>query len=91
MVLSIITAGTPPLAGTPPRQVHPPEQVHPPAQVHPPGKVHTSQGRYTPRTGTPPAGTPPGAVHAGRYGQRADGTHPTQMYSCLFIQKQINN
>ena len=27
--------------------------------------------------------TPPGAVHAGRYGQQAGGTHPTGMHSCL--------
>ena len=25
---------------------------------------------------------PPGAVHAGRYGQKAAGTHPTGMHSC---------
>ena len=27
--------------------------------------------------------TPPGAKHAGRYGQRAGGTHPTGMQSCF--------
>ena len=32
--------------------------------------------------GTPRAGIPPGAVHAGRYGQQAGGTHPTGMHSC---------
>ena len=26
---------------------------------------------------------PPGAVHAGRYGQQAGGTHPTGMHTCL--------
>ena len=26
----------------------------------------------------------PGAVHAGRYGQQAGGTHPTGMHSCPF-------
>ena len=26
----------------------------------------------------------PGAVHVGRYGLQADGTHPTGMHSCLF-------
>ena len=32
----------------------------------------------------PWAGTPPlGAVHAGRYGQQAGGTHPTGMHSCF--------
>ena len=33
--------------------------------------------------GTPRPGTPTGAVHAGRYGQQAGGTHPTGMHSCL--------
>ena len=37
-----------------------------------------------PRTRYPPgAGTPPGAEHTGRYGQRAGGTHPTGMQSCV--------
>ena len=27
----------------------------------------------------------PGAVHAGRYGQQAGGTHPTGMHTCLQI------
>ena len=53
---------TPP-TGTPP----PPGQVHPPRQVHP--RADTPPGRYT----VPPAV----AVHAWRYGQQADGTHPT--------------
>ena len=45
-----------------------------------------------PRDHAPPSGTmqppwdhapPPGTEHAGRYGQRAGGTHPTGMQSCL--------
>ena len=43
----------------------------------------------TPGADTPPAADipseqtpPPGAVHAGRYGQQANGTHPTGMQSC---------
>ena len=42
-------------------------------------------GRYPPGSGTPPPDQvhPPGAVHAGRYGQQAGGTHPTGMHSCL--------
>ena len=63
----------------PPRQViiHPPGRYSP-RQVHPP-----PPGRYTPQQVQPPAGTPPpGAVHAGRYGQQAGGTHPTGMHSC---------
>ena len=30
----------------------------------------------------PGPGTPPGAVHTGRYGQQAGGTHHTGMHSC---------
>ena len=68
----------------PPEQVHPPDQVHPhwagtpPDQVHPPGPG-TSPGPGTPRG----ARYTPRAVHAGRYGQQAGGTHPTGMHSCL--------
>ena len=50
--------------------------------------VHRGEylGRYNPpgQVPPPPAGTPPlGAVHAGRYGQEAGGTHPTGMHSCF--------
>ena len=52
-------------------------------------------GRYTPRDQVPPRpGTPPGpdtpprAVHAGRYGQQAGGTHPTGMHSCCLRNNQ---
>ena len=48
----------------------------------------TPPGRYTPRAGTPPT-PPPGAVHAGRYGQQAGGTHPTGMHSCLEIKSLL--
>ena len=37
--------------------------------------------------GIPPLGADnpsPGAVHAGRYGQQAGGTHPTGMHTCFF-------
>ena len=77
-----------------PRQVHPWVGTHPPWAGALPWQVH-SPGRYTPWAGTPPmgrytppAGTPdgqvhhPGALHAGRYGQQASGTHPTGMHSC---------
>ena len=84
--------GTPPLSRYTPS--HPPGQVHPLAGT-PTGRytslAGTPWGRYTPQAGihppvsTPPwAGTPPGAVHAGRYGQQAGGTHPTGIHSCLF-------
>ena len=36
-----------------------------------------------PGPGTPRDQAPPGAEHAGRYGQRAGGTHPTGMQSCI--------
>ena len=56
-----------------------------------PGQVH-SPGRYPlPRAGTPPwVSTPPRAVHAGRYGQQAGGTHPTGMHSCNVVISYIN-
>ena len=59
-------AGTPPWAGTPNCRYTLLAGTSPPhGQVHP-------LVRYTPPPG---AGTPPGAVHAGRYGQQAGGTH----------------
>ena len=77
-------------AGAPPS-----DQVHSPRTRYTPRPPQT---RYTPpRTrcplppgpGTPlgpgtPSGTryTPPAEHAGRYGQRAGGTHPTGMQSC---------
>ena len=80
--------GTPPGPGTPPGTRYTPQD-----QVQPPP---LGPGTHTPRPGTPPRdqvhpprpGTPPGlgttpqAVHAGRYGQQAGGTHPTGMHSC---------
>ena len=64
-------AGTPPWTGTPsPAGAHP-GQVHPSLAGTPP------LGRYTPRHVHPP-----GAVHAGRYGKQAGGTHPAGMHSC---------
>ena len=39
--------------------------------------------QQTPQSRHPPAAdTPPGAEHAGRYGQRTGGTHPSGMQSC---------
>ena len=47
--------------------------------------MHAGIPEPPPPEQTPPGpGTPPpGAEHAGRYGQRAGGTHPTGMQSCL--------
>ena len=81
-------AGTyPPRPGTPTQD-----------QVHPLGPGTPRRTRYTsswdqvhpqgPGTPPPGSGTPPRtrytplAVHAGRYGQQAGGTHPTGMHSC---------
>ena len=59
----------PPRPGTPPRAV-PLDQAPPPP-------------RAVPLDQAPPSmHTPPGAVHAGRYGQRAGGMHPTGMQPC---------
>ena len=82
--------GTPPDHQKHPRgQVHPPDQVHPPTrythppdQVRPRDQVHPPEaGTPAPQAGTPPGRYPPGAVHSGRYGQQAGGTHPTGMHS----------
>ena len=45
------------------------------------------EGSASVHAGIPPPWSrhPPGADHAGRYGQRAGGTHPTGMQSCLFL------
>ena len=32
----------------------------------------------------------PAAVHAGRYGQQAGGTHPTEMHTCQIICWKLN-
>ena len=53
--------------------------------------MHDGIGHMTP----PGWYIPQGAVHAGRYGQQAGGTHPTGMHSCLsknslFIQVLID-
>ena len=62
-----------------PGQVHPPpQQVHPRAGTPLRAGTPPPQGRYTPLGRYPPR-----AVHAGKYGQQAGGTHPTGMHSCL--------
>ena len=82
----------------PPDQVHPPgtprwTRYTPQTRYTTPQTRYTTpQTRYSPPgtryallgPGTPPgSGTPhPRAVHARRYGQQADGTHPTGMHSC---------
>ena len=69
---------------------YPPGSYTSPGQVHhrasTPAWASTPLGRYTlpPRQVHPSRQVhpPPGAVHAGRYGQQAGGTHPTGMHSC---------
>ena len=52
------------------------------AGIHtPPGSRQPPPGADTPRANPTGAGIPP--EHAGRYDQRAGGTHPTGMQSCL--------
>ena len=53
--------------------IPPPPEADPP-KADPPGADPPEQ--------TPPGADPPGAEHAGRYGQRAGGMHPTGMQSC---------
>ena len=89
----------PPVPGTPAQdQVHPLDRYTPQADT-PPRTRYTPLDRYprigtpgqvAPRPGSPGPGTPPwdqvhplGAMHAGRYGQQAGGTHPTGMHSCV--------
>ena len=48
----------------------------PPRSRHPTLGADTPWSRHTPGAGIPHA------VHAGRYGQQAGGTHPTEMQSC---------
>ena len=73
---------TPPLDQAPPDQA-PPDQAPPRAGTPRPG---TPPDQAPPRPGTPqPGSPPPSAEHAGRYGQRAGGTHPTGMQSCVVI------
>ena len=75
----------PPWEQTPPSR--PPWEQTPPRTRHPPGAdtpQQTPPGADTPQDQAPPGSRhPPGAVHAGRYDQRAGGTHPTGMQSCF--------
>ena len=94
------TRWTPPgTRHTPPYQVHPLDQETPQPSTLPQTRYTPSgpgtplrpgtapRTRYTPQIRYTPPGTryPPEAVHAGRYGQQAGGTHPTLTHSCLAI------
>ena len=84
------------LGYTPPPRQTSPQADTPQADIPPssPPQADTFRRRH-PRSH--PAGSrPPGAdttptEHAGRYGQRAGGTHPTGMQSCdEFYRKVVN-
>ena len=78
--------GTLPLGPGTPRDQAPQDQVHPRRTRYTPAgpgtppqdQVHPHRTRYTPRDQV----HPPSVDHAGRYGLRAGGTHPTGMQSC---------
>ena len=67
---------TQPLEQTPPGPDTPQSRHHPPEQT-PPGT------RHTPPQSTPPSEHTPPGKQTPAYGQRAAGTHPTGMHSCL--------
>ena len=82
---------TPPRADTDGNRHHPmgadpppPEQTSPGADIPP---SRQPPGADTPQSRHPPSRPP--TEHAGRYGQRAGGTHPTGMQSC-FVQSLLN-
>ena len=81
---------TPPGADTPGSRHLPgadtPWGADTPQEQTPPSPDQTPPGADTPLgADTPWEQTPPRAEHAGRYGQRAGGTHPTGMQSCYLI------
>ena len=85
--------GTPPRTRYIPRTRYTPwDQVCPPGPGTPPRTRYTLQTSYTPQDQVCPPWTryipprtryTPSAEHAGRYGQRVGGTHPTGMQSCF--------
>ena len=84
-VSASVHAGIPPphpLSRHPPG-TRPPRTSPPPQEPGTPWE-QTPQSRYPPGPGTPQdeQQTPPGTEHAGRYNQRAGGTHHTGMQSC---------
>ena len=66
-----------PLEQAPPR-ADTPQSRHPREQTPP-------QSRHPPEQTPPLEQTSPPDEHAMRYGQRAGGTHPTGMQSCIFM------
>ena len=78
----------PPGPGNPPEQAPPPTRTRHPREQTPP-RADTPQSRHLQGPDPPEAGTP-GAVHAGRYGQRAGGMHHTGMQSCCLCKQNKN-
>ena len=76
-------AGIPPGSGTPLWARYTPIGTSPGTRYTPLAGTHTPQDQAPPVDTPPWPGTPPGAMHAGRYGQQAAGTHPTGMHSCF--------
>ena len=59
---------------------------------HPPGPdTSPDQNPPPPKEQTPCGTRPPKAVHGGRYGQQAGGTHPTGMHTCFTIFVQLSD
>ena len=82
-VSASVHAGIPPGADTPPADT--PQSRHPP-RADTPELTHPASPRantHSPREQTPPT------EHAGRYGQRTGGTHPTEVQSCYHPQTKF--
>ena len=80
-----VHAGIPPRTRHPPwdQAHHPPQTRHPPRTRHPPGAdPPETRHTHTPSPGDQAHTHTPGKQTAA-YGQRAAGTHPTGMHSCL--------
>ena len=77
---------------TPQTRCTPWDQVHPLDQVHPPGPGTLPLGPGTPpldQVHPPGPDTPPEPGTPPEYGQRAAGTHPTGMHSCLIFKSHL--
>ena len=73
-------------AGTSPDRFTTPQQV--PLGRYPLAGTASQAGN--PPSMYTPGQVPPGALHAGRYGQQAGGTHPTGIHSCCFLSLMEN-
>ena len=81
-------AGTPQTRdSTPPKDQTPQDQTPQTTGRHPQDQRKAPPGPDPPGLDTTPSAPPPrpSAVHAGRYGQQACGTHPTGIQSCFLL------